>query len=119
MASDLLVKRLMLQASVSVLTGFLLSSAVMAEDNTEAAEGSDISIEGNAPDVAVDPLEMGFEEPDVSLDPMEMGDIPAEDTLMAALSQGVKAAPRGQATRRSEAATTGSGYIWTRPESSR
>lgn len=134
MTSDLLVKRLMVQASVSVLAGLLLSSAAMAEDNTGDAGDTDISITADGPDVAIDPLEMAFSDPDVSIDPveigiedpdasldqMEIGDIPAEVTMAAALSQTERAAtPRGQDSSHGEGRATGTGYIWTRAESLR
>ena len=57
MASELLVKRLLKQAGASVLAGLLLSSAVMAEDNSAPAGGDDssVSVDGG-PDVSVDPV---------------------------------------------------------------
>ena len=134
MTSDLLVKRLMLQASVSVLAGLLLSSAAMAEDNTGDAGDPDISIAVDGPDVSIDPLVMRFKGPDVSIDPveigvegpdasldqMEIGGIPAEVTMAAVMSQTDEAAAsRDHDTSRGEGRATGSGYIWTRSESLR
>lgn len=63
MTSDLLVKRLLKQASVSVLAGLLMSSAVLAEDITEPVvepEGEvSITVEDETagPDVTLDPIE--------------------------------------------------------------
>lgn len=68
MASDLLIKRLLKQAGVSVLAGLLLSTAVAAED--DAAGAGDVSVDVGAPDVSIDPV------PDASIDPVDpdMGD---------------------------------------------
>lgn len=60
MASDLLVKRLLKQAGVSVLAGLLLSSAATAEDNAADAGGISIdagSIDAGRPDVSIDPVD--------------------------------------------------------------
>lgn len=64
MASELLVKRLLKQAGVSVLAGLLLSSAVMAEGNADAAGANDdgevsVGIEDGGPDVSIDPVDPG------------------------------------------------------------
>ena len=65
MASDLLIKRLLKQAGVSVLAGLLLSTAVLAEDN--AADAGGVSVDAGGPDVSIDPA------PDVSIDPVDPG----------------------------------------------
>lgn len=60
MASDLLVKRLLKQAGVSVLAGLLLSTAAIAEDNAADAGGISIdagSIDAGGPDVSIDPVD--------------------------------------------------------------
>lgn len=62
MASELLVRRLFRQAGVSVLAGLLLSSAVLAEDNTDPAGGGDVSVSigiDGGPDVSIDPVDPG------------------------------------------------------------
>lgn len=61
MASELLVKRLLTRASVSVLAGLLMSSAVLAEDISGPAEGAGISTDGDAgsPEVSIDPVDPG------------------------------------------------------------
>ncbi|MEY3959840.1 MAG: hypothetical protein RIR14_494, partial [Pseudomonadota bacterium] len=72
MASELLVKRLMMQAGVSVLAGLLMSSAVMAEDTTDPAGDVSVSsigtdgeddnsgeVDGGAPDAPNDPSDLG------------------------------------------------------------
>ncbi len=61
MASELLVKRLLTRASVSVLAGLLMSSAVLAEDISGPAEGAGISADGDAgsPEVSIDPVDPG------------------------------------------------------------
>lgn len=82
MASDLLKKRLLRQAGVSVLAGLLMSSAVLAEDSAADPAGGDVSVgigyEG--PDLAIDPVDPGYEigivddgseEPEVSIDPVD------------------------------------------------
>lgn len=61
-ASELLVKRLLKQASVSVLAGLLMSSAVLAEDNTDGAGmgddgGVSVGIDGGGLDAGVDPAD--------------------------------------------------------------
>jgi len=139
--SDLLVKRLMMQASVSVLAGLLMSSAVMAEDMSRPVGGPDISIEVDAPDtsidllamesegpdVSIDPVEISVEAPEISIDPIEMWGMPEETpeaSMTAVTARGEAAAPHGQAasqqaTSRGEGASNGSGYIWTRTESLR
>lgn len=85
MASELLVKRLMMQAGVSVLAGLLMSSAVMAEDTTDPAgdvsvssigtdgeDGGSGEIDGGAPDAPSDPSDPG--------DPSDLGDPPDDGT---------------------------------------
>ena len=87
MASELLVKRLMMQASVSVLAGLLMSSAVMAEDMTDPAGDVSVSsigtdgeddgsgeIDGGAPDAPSDPSDLG-DPPD---DGTDGGEIPGD-----------------------------------------
>lgn len=59
MARGFSVKRLMMQASISVFAALLLSSATMAEDNTEAAgDNASVSIDVETPDVSIDPVEI-------------------------------------------------------------
>lgn len=65
MVTNMKVERLFKQAGVSVLAGFVMSSAVMAEDiNTLAGEAVEIStgfegqetVEDFSPEIAVDPM---------------------------------------------------------------
>lgn len=136
MASELLVKRLLIQVGVSVLAGLLLSSATLAEDTSDTAEGSDISIEVNDPDVVIDPIVMGFPGPEISIDlieidsvgpdgsiePMEMVGIAAgaaDPTTTTAIQHGEGASAHGRAISRDEDALTGIRSIWTRTESLR
>lgn len=86
MSEVLLVKRLLVQASVSVLAGMLMSSAVLAEDDAASGD-TDVGIEVIDPmpidePIAiedggvelVDPIcaDCGTGEPDVSIDPVEL-----------------------------------------------
>lgn len=73
MASELLVKRLMKQASVSVLAGLLMSSAVLAEDNAD-----DAGIDGEV-SISVDDSGMVDGGPDVSIDPVDPGEWSGEE----------------------------------------
>ncbi len=77
MASELLVKRLMMQASVSVLAGLLMSSAVMAGDMSEPVSEPGV--------VSVDDSGMVDGDPDVSIDPVDPGDWSGEDDGMISL----------------------------------
>ena len=63
-----MVKRLFKQAGVSVLAGFLMSSAVMAEDMTPDA--------GDPPDVSIGSDDGGLE---VSIDPVDPSDWRGDD----------------------------------------
>lgn len=141
MASEVLVKRLLLQASVSVLAGLLLSSASLAEDSTDAARDTEISIgveepqiclmgfdgpdapippeemDSEAPDVAIAPEETVFEGPDVVIAPMEMEGMPVEATMMPGAVQQDAPTARHQMPGRGERQEAGHGYIWTRTES--
>lgn len=72
MEKDLLLKRLLTQAGVSVLAGLLMSSAVLAQDVTADA--------GDTPDASIgidvgDPGDgaLGGGDPDVSIDPNDPG----------------------------------------------
>lgn len=72
MEKDLLLKRLLTQAGVSVLAGLLMSSAVLAQDVTADA--------GDTPDASIgidvgDPGDgdLGSGDPDVSIDPNDPG----------------------------------------------
>lgn len=68
MASELLVKRLLKQAGVSVFAGLLLSSAVMAEDSAaDAGDTGDVSV-----GIGDDGIGMGA--PAVEVDPVFSGD---------------------------------------------
>lgn len=63
MASELLVKRLLTQASVSVLAGLLMSSAVLAEDISGPGDESGISVdagEDGGPSISIDPVDPGI-----------------------------------------------------------
>lgn len=85
MTSELLVKRLLKQAGVSVLAGLMMSSAVLAEDISEPVVehhvevGITVEDESAGPDVTLDPIEFdsGFEGEDLT-DP-ENGGNPDED----------------------------------------
>ena len=82
MEKDLLLKRLLMQAGVSVLAGLLMSSAVLAQDvtadagdTTDASIGIDVGDPGDG-----DPGEgdqgdgdLGVGDPDVSIDPNDPG----------------------------------------------
>lgn len=72
MEKDLLLKRLLMRAGVSVLAGLLMSSAVLAQDVTADA--------GDTPDASIgidvgDPGDgdLGGGDPDVSIDPNDPG----------------------------------------------
>lgn len=78
MEKDILLKRLLTQAGVSVLAGLLMSSAVLAEDVTaDAGDTPDASIGidmgdqgdgdqgGGGPDVSVDPNDPGLDGGDI------------------------------------------------------
>lgn len=110
MVVDLLVKRVLMQAGVAVLTGVLMSSAAMAEDASDpvgedgygevsVCPGVDMGIDSGLVDGGEEPAddttEDGSEEitvdvcadcgvgPDVSIDPIEFdydGEVPAVDT---------------------------------------
>ena len=82
MEKDLLSKRLLTQAGVSVLAGLLMSSAVLAQDVTaDAGDTSDASIGIDVGDPGDgDPGEgdqgdgdLGVGDPDVSIDPNDPG----------------------------------------------
>lgn len=73
MASELLVKRLMMQASVSVLAGLLMSSAVLAEDTAgDAGDNGEVSISIDDSGMVDGGMVDGG--PDVSIDPVDPGD---------------------------------------------
>ncbi|MFM7655526.1 MAG: hypothetical protein ACKO56_09090 [Paracoccaceae bacterium] len=79
MASELLVKRLMMQAGVSVLAGLLMSSAVMAEDTTDPA--GDVSVSSIGTDGEDDGSgEVDGGAPDAPSDPSDLGDPPDDGT---------------------------------------
>lgn len=88
MEKDLLLKRLLTQAGVSVLAGLLMSSAVLAEDVTaDAGDTPDASISvdmGDQGDGDQGDGDQGGSDPDVSVDPndpgLDGGDIGGEGT---------------------------------------
>ena len=87
MEKDLLLKRLLTQAGVSVLAGLLMSSAVLAQDLTaDAGDTPDASIgidvgdpgegdpgEGDQGDGDLGDGDLGDGDPDVSIDPNDPG----------------------------------------------
>jgi hypothetical protein len=79
---DLLLKRRLMQAGVSVLAGLLMSSAVLAQDVTaDAGDTSDASIgidvgdpgDGDQGDGDQGDGDLGVGDPDVSIDPNDPG----------------------------------------------
>jgi hypothetical protein len=69
---DLLLKRRLMQAGVSVLAGLLMSSAVLAQDVTaDAGDTSDASIGIDVGDLGDG--DQGGGDPDVSIDPNDPG----------------------------------------------
>jgi hypothetical protein len=74
---DLLLKRLLTKAGVSVLAGLLMSSAVLAQDVTaDAGDTSDASIGidvGDPGDGDQGDGDLGDGDPDVSIDPNDPG----------------------------------------------
>ena len=82
MEKDLLLKRRLMQAGVSVLAGLLMSSAVLAQDVTaDAGDTSDASIgidvgdpgDGDQGDGDQGDGDLGVGDPDVSIDPNDPG----------------------------------------------
>ena len=82
MEKDLLLKRLLTQAGVSVLAGLLMSSAVLAQDVTaDAGDTPDASIgidvgdpgDGDQGDGDQGDGDLGVGDPDVSIDPNDPG----------------------------------------------
>ena len=82
MEKDLLLKRRLMQAGVSVLAGLLMSSAVLAQDVTaDAGDTSDASIgidvgdpgDGEQGDGDQGDGDLGVGDPDVSIDPNDPG----------------------------------------------
>lgn len=82
MEKDLLLKRLLTQAGVSVLAGLLMSSAVLAQDVTaDAGDTPDASIgidvgdpgDGDQGDGDLGDGDLGGGDPDVSIDPNDPG----------------------------------------------
>lgn len=77
MEKDLLLKRLLTKAGVSVLAGLLMSSAVLAQDVTaDAGDTSDASIGidvGDPGDGDQGDGDLGDGDPDVSIDPNDPG----------------------------------------------
>ena len=82
MEKDLLLKRRLMQAGVSVLAGLLMSSAVLAQDVTaDAGDTSDASIgidvgdpgEGDPGEGDQGDGDLGDGDPDVSIDPNDPG----------------------------------------------
>ena len=82
MEKDLLLKRLLTQAGVSVLAGLLMSSAVLAQDVTaDAGDTPDASIgidvgdpgEGDPGEGDQGDGDLGVGDPDVSIDPNDPG----------------------------------------------
>lgn len=82
MEKDVLLKRLLMRAGVSVLAGLLMSSAVLAQDvTTDAGDTSDASIgidvgdpgEGDQGDGDLGDGDLGDGDPDVSIDPNDPG----------------------------------------------
>jgi len=93
-ASELLVKRLMMQASVSVLAGLLMSSAVMAEDTTDPA--GDVSVSSIGTDGEDDGSgEIDGGAPDAPSDPSDLGDPPDDGTDGGAIPGDVGTDPSG------------------------
>lgn len=78
MVNDLLIKRLLTQAGVSVLAGLLMSSAVLAEDMTaDAGDTSEASIGldgGDQGDGDLGDGDLTGTPPDMSIDPVDPGD---------------------------------------------
>jgi hypothetical protein len=96
-ASEFLVKRLLMQASMTVLAGLLVSSAALAED-TQPGE-PEISIcgfeEGPGPDVTIDPVdsidehEADCADCEVMVDPIDPQiDVVIDDTPVEAMQSG-------------------------------
>ncbi len=82
MEKDLLLKRRLMQAGVSVLAGLLMSSAVLAQDVTaDAGDTPDASIgidvgdpgDGDQGDGDLGDGDLGGGDPDVSIDPNDPG----------------------------------------------
>ncbi len=72
MVVDLMVKRLLLQAGVAVLTGVLMSSAVSAEDTSDPVNEVSVN-EGTEIGEPVDTSPIGVEIPQPELENPELG----------------------------------------------